>query len=321
MIIFVYGKDNFRSYKYVEEMVLKFKKDRDPQGINTVVLDCEKDSKNVMEQVLASPFLSEKRMIVLKNLLSSKNDSLHKEFCDRCDKKSFPETNVILFWESKEKFTTKSAKNLFAKLSKEKYCQRFDELKGIQLGNWINSEIKKREGKIDTEALQYLVQNTSDMWRLNFLIDQLIDYKNNESISLKDVQLFLDEKIDDNIFNLVDAIIGKQQKQAYKMIQEQYRIGEDVQFIFAMVLRQIRILLEMRDLFDRQDRSTSDVLAKKLGLHPFVVKKSLPLIRQYNMAQLKNVYEHLLDLDIKIKKGQGKPEFLLDIFVAKVCYR
>ena len=137
--------------------------------------------------------------------------------------------------------------------------------------------------------------------------------------TVADIQLFLDEKADDNIFNLVDAIVGKQAKQAYQMIQEQYRIGEDAQFIFAMLIRQFRILLEMRDLFERDDAMQSGMLAEKLGLHPFVVKKSLPMVKRYTMDELQRIYGALLELDVKTKTGQGRPEVLLDVLVGRVC--
>ena len=319
MLIIFYGKDSFRSHKHMKEMTAKFKKDRDPQNLNTIILDCEKD-KNILEQVLASPFLCEKRMVILKNLLISKNADTQEEIIKYIKEKRIPEENVILFWEGTDSFKTTIAKKLFELLVKEKYSQNFEEFKGVKLGSWILTQTKDRNGKITPEAVQYLMLHSkNDMWKIDSLLDQLCAYCGKEEIKEEDVQLFLDEKADDNIFNLVDVIVGRQEKQAYKMIREQYRKGEDVQFIFSMLLRQFRILLELRDLFERSDKNTSDVLAKKLNLHPFVVKKSLPLVRQYDLMKLKNIYKQLLDLDIAIKTGQGNNQTLLDMFVAKVC--
>jgi len=168
-------------------------------------------------------------------------------------------------------------------------------------------------------ALEYLVKNiANDIWKLNSIIDQLISYKLEKEIELKDVELFLDEKIDDNIFNLVDALIAGQSKKVYQMIREQYRIGENPQFILSMILRQIKILLELRDLYDREDILSSDLLAKKLNLHPFVIKKSLPFVKKYNQNKLKNIYHKLLEIDIKTKTGQGDQSMLLDILVGKI---
>lgn len=319
MLIMIYGKDNFRSHSYVMDMVSKFKKDRDPQGLNTVILDCEKEDR-ILDQILASPFLSEKRMVVLKNLLISKNTDVQEQIIEYIKEKKIPEENVILFWENTDTFKSKMAKKLFEVLTKEKYSQNFEELKGVRLGSWIISEVKEKGGNMSPDAVQYIIAHCKgDMWQINSLLDQLVSYCSDREIKTEDVGLFLDEKADDNIFNLVDMIVAGQAKQSYQMIREQYRKGEDVQFIFAMLLRQFRILLELRDLYERNDNNTSDALAKKLGLHPFVVKKSLPLVRRYDMKKLKHIYKELLGLDVAIKTGQGNSEMLLDVFVAKVC--
>lgn len=321
MLILLYGKNTFDSLSRLNELIVKFKKDRDPQGLNTAVLDCEKNAKDALGQIFSMPFLSEKRMVVLKNFLLSKDTIAQENLLEQIKNKRIPETNIIIFWEGTDSYKTKNAKKLLEVLSQEKYSQKFDELTGIALGQWINARIKERGGKISGEASQFLVlHGNKDLWMLSSLIDQLVCYVKDREISLGDVQVFLDEKVDDSIFNLVDAIVSKQEKQVYKMIQEQYRRGEDTQFIFSMILRQFRIMLELRDLFEKQDKISSDMLAQKLGLHPFVVKKTLPFVRNYNMEKLKIIYKQLLDMDVQTKTGYGDSKLLLDLLVGKICH-
>jgi len=298
-------------------MVDKFKVDRDPQGFNVVELDCDKETgANIMQQLLTAPFLAEKKMIVLKNLLSA---SEHKDFLSelmtRIDGKRLPEENIILFWEGNDTFKTKNAKTLFEKLKKEKFVQSFPEMRGLELSNWVKSEIVSRGGKIEPKALNFLLQNFgNDMWSLSTIIDQLLSYTSQE-ISLEDVQKFLGEKVDDNIFNLIDFIVGKQKNKVFKMIRKQYENGEDAQFIFAMILRQFRILLELREVYEKQDNMHSADLAKILGIHPFVVTKSMAFVKRYTLNQIKDIYLKLLEIDTKTKTGQGGQSFLLDVFV------
>ena len=321
MIIFLYGKDTFRSRQQLTKMIDKFKADRDPQGLNTVRLDAEKEKGGqILEQVLAQPFLAEKRMVVVENLLASKQKETRAELLTRVEEKRLPENNVIIFWEGTDKFKTKDAKAFFDRLLKEKYTQHFEPIVGAKLEAWVTAECEAREGTIDREAARYLAKHVGgDMWRLSALIDQLIAYKNGETIQVADAELFLDEKVDDNIFNLIDAIVGKQSKNVFAMIEEQYRSGKDAGYIFAMILRQFRILLEMRDIFERDGDSQSGQLAKRLGLHPFVVKKSLPLVRRYPLSELEDIYERLLAIDIDTKTGRGDQAMMLDVFVGRVC--
>jgi DNA polymerase-3 subunit delta len=319
MNIFLYGEDTFRSRQHLKKMIEKFKVDRDPQGLNTVVLDCEKeDLGGVMGQVLATPFLAERRMVVLERCLTAtKKQELQEEILKRISENTLPESNVLVFWEDGAKPKTKVAKELYTILAKEKFAQSFELMRGSDLSRWIQSEVESRGATIEAPALQYLSLNVGgDMWRLSTLIDQLTSY--HSPISVASVQLFLEEKVDDNIFNLVDAIVAKQPKKVYKMIREQYAKGEDPQFIFAMLIRQFRILLELRDLVDQDTNLSSDALAKQLGLHPFVVKKSLPFVKKYSFAELKQIFSSLLKIDIETKTGQGDQSVLLDVFVGRM---
>ena len=333
MLIYLHGSDTFRSRQQLKAMVEKFKIDRDPQGFNVIVLDIEKTKENVLQQILAVPFLAERRMVVLENLLVSKEKDLQEEILARIIENRFPESNVIIFWEGTDKFKTKLGKELHDILSKEKFAQHFAEMSGSQLQKWIKEEVFGRGGHIDQEAVSYLTQHVGgDIWQLNSLLDQLVAYKSSSyqpeadpsgteegrEITLSDAKLFLDEKADDNIFNLVDTIVSGQKKQVFSMIEEQYREGKDTGYIFAMILRQFKILLQIRDLSDREDTLRSDEMAKKLGLHPFVVKKSLPMIKKYAMSDLQNIYHKLLDIDVQTKTGQGDQSMLLDFFIGSL---
>lgn len=321
MLILLSGPDTFRSRQYLKKMLAKFKADRDPEGLNAAILDCEKtEGPAILEQIFSAPFLADKKLIVLENFLTAaQKQDTQEEMLARAKNKTLPESSNLIFWEAEAKPKTKAGKELWEILSKEKFSQTFEPLAGAKLSAWANQEIKSRGGKINPAALNYLINNAGgDMWRLNSLIDQLVNYAQEKEIVAADVQLFLEEKTDDNIFNLVDAIVARQTKQVYQMIREQYRKGEDAFYILAMLARQFRILLQLRDIFDREDNPKSDDLAKRLGLHPFVVKKSLPMVKRYTMRELKNIYGQLLELDAKIKTGQGGPEFLLDLFVGKL---
>ncbi len=299
-------------------MITKFKEDRDPQGLNVSILDCEKeDSSKIWENILAIPFLAEKRMVVLENLLISKQIELQEKLLARVEENNIHDSIILIFWEGTDKFKTKLGKTFFEKLKKEKYAQSFEPLAENQISSWIIDEVKEREGKITSRASSYLSQNIGqDMWQINSTIDQLINYKNFQEINIEDIKLFISEKVDDNIFNLVDNIVEKRPKKVFTMIQEQYRIGKDPLYIFAMLLRQFKIMIQLKDLEERSINPNS--IAKDIGLHPFVIKKSIPLVRKYKMDDLKKIYKELLELDTKIKTGQGDQRVLIDIFVGKL---
>jgi DNA polymerase III delta subunit len=360
--------------------VAKFKAARDPQGYNVVILDCAKlEAGKVLSEISASPFLAPKRMIVLENILSNSDKGLLSELVGRVigvipakaclsgrqagiqvagspirsgmtDKKGFPESNIIVFYQSDEHSKVKEAKELDALLKKEKYAKEFETMSGAPLVGWIVVEVKNRPpaggGKISASAAQYLATNVGgDMWHLDTLIDQLVAYchceersdeviptnqigdgiaappagarNDKREITLADVQLFLDEKIDDNTFALTDAIVAGNHKLAFKLLNGQRALGAEDAQIFGAILWQFRVLMSMRDLYERCD-VRSDEMAKVLKLHPFVVKKNLTIVKKYSTEKLKKTYADLLDIDIKTKTGFAEQELLMDLFVGRM---
>jgi len=299
--------------------VERFKKERDPQGMNVVFLDGRKDGDRIWSEIMATPFLAEKRMIVIQNVLSTKDQEVLESLVDGIKAKKVPEMNVVIFWQGEPIGKSKVAKELQTILAKEKWAREFGNLTGAQLSAWIKAEVAERGGTINSSAVSYLAQNAGqDSWYADSLMDQLVAYATGKEISLDDVRLFLEEKVDDSMFNMVDAIVIGNRKLAFKLVEEQRRLGEEDGHIFGMILRQFRILISMRDLFNRQENITSDTMAKMLDLHPFVVKKSLPFIKKYSLDKLKDIYKQLLEIDIKTKTGLADQSLLIDLFVGKL---
>lgn len=317
MVIYIYGEDTFRSRQYLGEQITKFKQARDPQGYNVVILDAQKiEPGRILTEIVSAPFLAEKRLVIVENILSISDKEFLEELIGRIKEKRIPDSNVVIFWQGEKFGKVKEIKELDAVLKKEKYNQEFALLEGSALSAWIAAEIKKRNGKISNPAISYLAQNTAgDIWYLTSLLDQLTAYANGEEIGLSQVNLFLDEKVDDNAFNMVEAVVNGNKKQAYKLLEEQRRIGEDDFKIFGLIVWQFRTLLAMRSLFESEDNITSDAMAKILGIHPFVVKKNMALVKRYTKKQLSNIYTQLLDVDFKAKTGQADLGLSLDLLI------
>jgi len=323
MILFLYGNDNYRSKEQLHKMIAKFRLDRDPQGFNTARLDMHSVSLGrALEEVFAIPFLSEKRMVVIENLLVSKNKDAQEAFLKKINEQTIPESSIVIFWEQGDTFKTKSSKALFDRLVQEKYAQHFEELTGKNLESWIVGALKEMSADISQGALSLLITSVgANMWQLSNILEQLVAFADGEQISISHVKSFVTEHADDNIFNLVDAIISKQAKPMFKMLQQQYAIGKDAGFVVAMLIRQFNLLLQMRDLFEREENISSTDMAKRTGAHPFAVKKSFVLVKKVTLKELQKAYAELLQIDLETKTGQQDQRVSLDLFIAEYQLR
>lgn len=318
MILYIYGEDTYRSRDYLRSSMAQFKKQRDPGGYNTLVLDAKKIATGkLFAEINTAPFLAEKRMVVLENLLSSSDKETLQEFTSRLKEKKFPESTVLVVSQTEAIGKVKEAKALHELLSLEKYAREFSKLVGAKFVDWILAHAKERGATIERSAAEALAVHP-DTWQAASVINQLVAYTNGRPITASDVALFSEDKIDDNIFNLVDAVVSGDHKKALHLLEGARKLGEEDGHLFGLFLWQFRILTQMADLLEKEEHLTSEDLAHRLGIHPFVAKKNLAIAKRYSLARLEAIYEQMLEVDIKTKTGQADQSLLLDLFVAKV---
>lgn len=348
MLLLLHGPDTFRSRQCLKEMVAEFKTKRDSQGLNVVFFDAKKsEGGEMVEALLTPPFLSERRMVIIENLSVVKSDEMRDLLLELAKEKKIPESTVAIFWEE-ESFvipampTGRQAKSLsstrsgagiqkdkkkvhplFAFLAQQKYSKEFKPLGDSQLIKWVENELKKSGIKIEKRALEHLVASAgADLWQLNSELGKLAAFagsKEDKTITFGDISLFVSENIDDNVFHLIDALLGRRAKEAIKLLQDQWEAGEERAKIFGAIIWQFRSLLIIKDYLALNPGVGSDQISRALGLHPFVIKKALAILPGFNFEQLKKIYQKLLEIDLKVKTGGGDLLELLELLVAEIC--
>lgn len=330
MVILLYGEDTFRSREKLRELKDKFRKEVDSSGLNLISLDGEKlNIDEFSKAVKAVSFLARKRMVVIENLISkNKNKDLQKELLEMLDENSVKES-ILVFWEDfsslgktkNKKIDENSGRSpLMKKLLQEKYVYEFKALNESQLHKWVKDKVKGVGLNIDNQAAKLLISFVgNDLWQLNGEIDKLISYA--RAITAKDIltehiNLLVNAQIDDNIFNLIDAVSQKNKKLASKLINDQLDSGISEMYVLSMLTRQFRILLQTKEVLEKKPGYSH--IASLLGLHPFVAQKAVFASRNFEFLELKRTYRRLLDIDFEIKTGYAKPKLLLDLFVVNI---
>jgi len=323
MIIFLYGEDTYSSNQKLNQIKAKFLKEVDSAGLNLTTLDGDKlKFEEFNQQVKASPFLARKRMVIIKNLISeNKSKEIQKEIVELLNQtdQNAQDENILVFWESIDYPENKSKNALWTRLAKEKLAEKFELLKPAQLNAWVKKEIEKQGGKIDNQAISFLAATVgNDLWQMSNEITKLLNYCQDKPITTIDIEKLVKAKFDDNIFNLVDALGNNNKKLALKLMSDQFNLETDEIYLLAMLIRQFRILLEIKDLLNEHPRMTKDIIAKEIGIHPFVAQKALWQVKNFTLEKLKQIYQLLMDLDFKLKTSQAKPKVLFDLFITQI---
>lgn len=297
----------------LKEIIDNYKKTQ-KSGLSLHIFDADdfdfSDFKAAIETV---SMFAEKKLIVLKNFFLEDVAGAEK-ILDLAQRAGAEESKdiVIVFFEAGEPSKNKKFESL---LKKPNLFQEFKKLEGARLANWAQKEFEKLGAKIEPRALTALIRAAgSDLYRLKNEIDKLAAYK--KSITEKDVVEMVAPDFHSDIFAVIDAIAKKDKKSALKILNEHIENGESEIYLLTMIVYQFRNLLRVKSLTEGE--TSPDSIAKKTGLHPFVVKKSLAAARLFSLDELKNIYRKLFDIDLKIKIGEIEPQTALNLFVVEL---
>ncbi|AKM82310.1 TPA: DNA polymerase III subunit delta [Candidatus Berkelbacteria bacterium] len=318
MIIFFYGQDSYRLAQSEKKLKEKFIS-ASLGDTNLAVLDVKKLTfDEYIRQILAMPFLSKTRLVIVENILSEAKKELQEKIGEVLNK--VPESTVLLFTET----APDKRLSLFKKLVKVDKVQEFLPMEEIQIKRWIKSETEAKGGEIDSASINLLYESVGgDLWRLSNELDKLITF--NHKITTGTIELLVQSQAQKDIFRLVDALGNKNLKKALNELNQLQHAGENEIYIFSMICYQYRNLLIVKDLQDRLHSSNAYpasgqawAIQKEAGMNPYVVQKTLAQCGNFTFDELKNSYDTLLDFDHKLKTGKIGKEAALALLVVKL---
>jgi DNA polymerase III delta subunit len=317
MLIFLYGADYFRSRQKLIEYKTRFHEKYGPAG-NLTMVDCEENkSFNFPEIVSAPDLFSPVRLIIIKSLLvefpTEQQEELVKFLKNNGNVVKSQEIVVIFFEEEPKKTGA-----LFKFLEKNAKIEKFEKLEGIRLVNWTEARLKEINPKIkiSKKAVERLVAYVGgDMEYINSELLKLANYKN--EISEEDIDLLVPAGIFSNIFEVVEAASRGNKKIALQLLHQQLANKEDPFYILSMYAYHFRNLLKIGECFWK-GIPDKFAISKKTGLHPYVVQKSIPQLKNFNPAKLKKAFSQIQKIDLEAKTGKADIRLELDLFLAKL---
>ena len=311
MVIFLYGQDSYRSKQKLNELISHYKKSG-KSGLNLTYADANKvNFSDFFNNFKVSPMFSEKKLVILRNLFSSKE--FQEDFLEELKRLKNIEDIIVVFEEDLVDQRLKT----FKVLTKECKSQEFKLLDAKSLKDWIKKEFENSKQKINADALDLFLNYVgNDLWRASNEIKKLSDFKKGFVIKKEDVDLQVRAKLETDIFKTIDALAEKNKKQALLFLQKHIDMGDNPLYLLSMIAYQFRNLLLVKELAEKGLMYAS--IVKKSGLHPFVVKKSYFLCQQFSFNDLKSVYQKIFQIDSDIKKGKIEPETALDLLVSSI---
>ena len=212
--------------------------------------------------------------------------------------KDTADENYIIFWQTdKPDVRTK----LYKALKKFHFVEEFKNYSSAELITWLKKQAQLKNRILDNETANVLIAYVgNDMWSLSQELDKLT-HLTEEKITVEDVKNVVVSKIDDNIFNLVEALGQQNKALALKLLDEKFSSGTSAQYLLSMVVRQYRLLIKVKAL--SKQASYPGAIAQALKLPPWLANKAFRQSQLYTMEKLKKIYSELLELDQQLKSS------------------
>ena len=203
------------------------------------------------------------------------------------------------------------------KLLKEKSKVIYKELiDNKDLPRFVINEFNNEGYKIDYKAANYFVNYVGkNVDILLSEINKMIIFKDNDkNITINDIDEISSKAINDNVFDLSDAIMKKDFKRMYDCYNDLIILKEEPIKIIAMLGNQFNLVYQCK-LLSSKGLSEKEI-ATALSVHPYRVK--LAIETDYMISELKDILIKLHNLDFEIKSGKvdknvGFDNFLLHL--------
>lgn len=284
---------------------------------NLSFLDSESvEINDIVNELNTFPFGSEHKVVVLKNpsfLMDkkSKNDanndvSLLVNYLN--NPVSFSTLIIIVNPKLDErKEITKS----FKKVMKVENIEGPDKKQATE---YIRKMFVSEGVKIDNEALQeFVIRVSEDYTLISNEIKKLKSYSN--KISKEDIINLTPAKIEENVFELTDAIISNNKNKALKVFKDLRINNVDPVTMISLVAGQLRFMYQVCYLKDEGYGASS--IASKLNVHPYRAEIALRKAYNYQQNDLLKSLVDLANLDLDIKSGKIDKDNGFEMFILK----
>jgi DNA polymerase III subunit delta len=269
-------------------------------------LDGEESSADRMQEAIQGmPFLSPKKMVVLRE--PSKQKAFTERLADLLE--DIPETTELVIVEPKLDKRLSYYKTLKAKTE----FREFKELDARGLADWAVQYAKEQGGKLSSVDAKLLIDRLGiNQQLLQNELDKLLAY--DEHIT-KDSILALTELLPQStVFELLDAAFAGNTRRAIDLYHEQRSLKIEPQAIIGMLAWQLHILAVVKASGSR----SAGEIAQSSKVNPYVVQKNQSLVRRLSMPQLAQMVTELLRIDIALKRSSIDADEALELYLIKI---
>lgn len=307
-VYLLYGEESYLKRQYGQKLRQALVKSDDTMNASYY------EGKNVnpgemIDLAETLPFFAERRLIFVEN------SGVFKVSCEELADymKHIAKTTCFVFVEDEVDKRSKMYKAVRNAGRVVEFPRQGQEI----LTRWILSRLKRENKKITQPVLQLFLEKTGDdMEYIDRELEKLFCYTlEREVISEEDVEAVCVGQTTGKIFEMVDKIAEKKQKQALELYYDLLALKEPPMRILFLIARQFQILLQVKDL--KRQGYDNKFIASKAKIPEFAVRKNAAQAGRFKTDQLKEAVADCVQTEEDVKTGILNDRMAVELLIVR----
>lgn len=284
----------------------------DNSDLNTSIFDHESSPTEVITALETMPFMSDKKIIIHKNL-----EQINKKTLEQLAPfyiNPAPQCVVALSTAQADK-RLKSYKMLFQKAVVVDVTHPYEN----EVPFWIAQMAQQLGIHLNKNQSLFIQQTVGDsLPEIQSELNKLFQYvKNPKSVQDKELLSVISQAKINNVFQLTSALAMKNPTNALRIMMNLIEHGEKEQKFIAILARHFRLLNNLKKAL--KTTASRWELSRIIGVSSFFLSEYLEQEKKWSLDQLKQARFFLHDADKALKRSPLKSQLHIEKFIFQVC--
>ena len=298
----VLGEDDFLAERATKAIVAQA-----GEGVEVTTLRAGDVSEGEIAMATSPSLFAEDRVVVVKHaeLAGKEPTEILLQACVN------PAPGITLVVEHTGGGRQKAMVKKFAKVAE---VHKADALKDNERRSWLMEEFRSHGVRPTPDVAAAVLESVgSDLRELASAVSQLVSDTEGE-LTVESVRAYYVGVAEVAGFDIADQAVAGRADRALASTRRALQLGTSPVSIAAALARKVGDIAKLHGV-----RGNPDQLARTVGMHPYVAKKTMQVARQWSGDAVSHAVIIVSDLDAEVKGQGGDPEFALENAVRRIA--
>ncbi|MCG7274367.1 DNA polymerase III subunit delta [Corynebacterium afermentans] len=298
----VLGEEDFLAERATKAIVAQA-----GEGVEVTTLRAGDVSEGEIAMATSPSLFAEDRVVVVKHaeLAGKEPTEILLQACVN------PVPGITLIVEHTGGGRQKAMVKKFAKVAE---LHKADALKDNERRSWLMEEFRSHGVRPTPDVAAAVLESVgSDLRELASAVSQLVSDTEGE-LTVESVRAYYVGVAEVAGFDIADQAVAGRADRALASTRRALQLGTSPVSIAAALARKVGDIAKLHGV-----RGNPDQLARTVGMHPYVAKKTMQVTRQWSGDAVSHAVIIVSDLDAEVKGQGGDPEFALENAVRRIA--